>query len=81
MNKRKIEINDIKKQTLRGKKHKTITTKYEAALSYFKNKDVRKLKVFIIDFESLILDLLEQLTSAELIYKLEHSLQEDLHAV
>ena len=59
MNKRKLEINEIKKLTLRGKKQKTIITKYEVALSYFKQKDVRNLKIFSIYFESIILDLLE----------------------
>ena len=58
MNKRKLEINDIKKQFLRGKKQKTITTRYEIALSYFKQKDAYKLKIFCIYFERLILDLL-----------------------
>ena len=64
MNKRKLELNDIKKQFLRGRKYKTITTRYEIALSYFKQKDVCKQKIFSIYFEKLIIDLLEQLTNA-----------------
>ena len=50
MNKRKLEVNEIKKLSLRNKKHKTITTKYEVALSYFKQKDAKKLKIFSIYF-------------------------------
>jgi hypothetical protein len=38
MNKRKLEINEVKKIALRGKKQKTIITKYEVALSFFKQK-------------------------------------------
>jgi hypothetical protein len=55
---------------LRGKKQKTITTKYEVALSFFKQKEQKNSKIFTINFEPLILDLLDQLTNVELAYKL-----------
>lgn len=38
MNKRKIDINEIKKSIVKGKKYKNIDVKYEVVLSYFKQK-------------------------------------------
>lgn len=41
MNKRKIDVNEIKKSIVRGKKYRNINVKYEVMLSYFKQKDVK----------------------------------------
>lgn len=64
MSKRKININEIKKSILRGKKYNTIATKYEIVLSYFKQKEIKNHDIFRIDFFPLILDLFQQLNSA-----------------
>lgn len=50
MNKRKIELNEIKKNVMKGRKHKLINTKYEVAMSFFKQKDMRNSKIFTIYF-------------------------------
>lgn len=69
MNKRKIDINELKKTICRGKKIRAITVKYDTVLAYFKHKDTKDNKVFHIGFLPLITDLLEQLTTAELVQK------------
>lgn len=81
MSKRKLEINEVKKITLRGRKQKTITTKYEVALSFFKNKDQKNVKIFNISFEPLIFDLLDQLANVELVSKLETQSKEEVQAM
>lgn len=81
MNKRKLDINEIKKSTLRGKKYKTINTKYEVVLSYFKQKEIKSHDIFRIDFFPLINDLLQQLNAAEFIYKLENNIKENLKSI
>lgn len=48
MKKRKLDINEIKKLTLRGKQSRTITTKYETVLSFFKQKDEKSNPIFLI---------------------------------
>ena len=65
MNKRKIDISELKRAVGRGKKIRAITVKYDTVLAYFKHKDTKdtKGKVFHIGFLPLISDLLEQLTA------------------
>jgi|JI10StandDraft_1071094.scaffolds.fasta_scaffold317991_1 hypothetical protein len=46
MKKRKLDINEVKKISLRGRQAKTITTKYEALLAFFKRKDPQSNKIF-----------------------------------
>ena len=41
MNKRKIDINELKKNSLKGKKYRTISVKYETVLAFFKQKEVK----------------------------------------
>lgn len=50
MNKRKLELNEIKKTITRGRKQKLINTKYEVAMSFFKQKEVKTPKIFTIYF-------------------------------
>lgn len=64
MNKRKIDINELKKGACKGKKYRTINVKYETVLSYFKQKEVKEIPIFQLTFPPLILDLIEQLTAA-----------------
>ena len=72
MNKRKIEINELKKLACKGKKMRTITVKYEAVLAYFKQKDSKEMQVFQITFPPLISDLLNQLAATEFVAKLQN---------
>jgi hypothetical protein len=46
MNKRKIDINELKKQASKGKKHRTVNVKYEVVLSYFKQKEPKDAIIF-----------------------------------
>ena len=64
MKKRKLDINEIKKLTLRGKQGRTITTKYEVVLSFFKQKEEKSAAIFTIQLEQLVIDLLDQLSNA-----------------
>lgn len=50
MNKRKLEINEVKKISVKAKKHSTVTTKYEVALSFFKQKELKNNQIFSISF-------------------------------
>ena len=46
MNKRKIDINDLKKKALRGKKYRTINARYDTVLAFFKEKEVKDKEIF-----------------------------------
>lgn len=46
MNKRKIDINNLKKKALRGKKYKTINARYDMVLAFFKEKEVKDKEIF-----------------------------------
>ena len=46
MNKRKIDINDLKKKALRGKKYRTINARYDIVLAFFKEKEVKEREIF-----------------------------------
>jgi hypothetical protein len=81
MNKRKIDVNEIKKGIVRGKKYRNINVKYEVMLSYFKQKDVKDMKIFQITFPSLIEDILTELLTAEFVFKLEDECKETLKPV
>lgn len=81
MNKRKIDINDLKKQASKGKKHRTINVKYEAVLSYFKQKSAKDVTIFEVSFMPLINDLVEQISSAEMILKIEKESKEPLKPI
>ncbi len=72
MNKRKIEINELKKLACKGKKVRTITVKYETVLAYFKQKDAKDMNVFQITFAPIIHDLLNQLATTEFVDKLQN---------
>jgi hypothetical protein len=72
MNKRKIEISELKKIVYKGKKMRTVTVKYETVLAYFKQKDSKDMNVFQIHFMPLINDLLNQLATTEFVDKLEN---------
>ena len=72
MNKRKIEINELKKLACKGKKMRTITVKYETVLAYFKQKDSKDMDVFQITFMPIITDLLNQLATTEFVDKLQN---------
>lgn len=72
MNKRKIEINELKKMACKGKKVRTITVKYETVLAYFKQKDAKDMNVFQIAFTPIINDLLNQLATTEFVDKLQN---------
>lgn len=54
MNKRKIDVNEIKKGIVRGKKYRNINVKYEVMLSYFKQKDLKDINIFTVTFPPLI---------------------------
>lgn len=71
MNKRKIDINDLKKRALRGKKYRTINARYDTVLAFFKEKEVKEKEIFEVDFISLISDLISQITTYDFAYKLE----------
>ena len=43
MNKRKIDVNELKKNATRGKKCRNINVKYEVVLSYFKQKEAKQM--------------------------------------
>jgi hypothetical protein len=72
MNKRKIEINELKKLACKGKKVRTITVKYETVLAYFKQKDAKDMNVFQIAFTPIVNDLLNQLATTEFVDKLQN---------
>jgi hypothetical protein len=78
MNKRRIDVNELKRQACKGKKMRTITVKYETVLSYFKQKEAKDLPVFQLTFPPLIHDLLAQLAAAEFVDKLETESKEPL---
>lgn len=81
MKKRKLDVNEIKKLTLRSKQSRTITTKYQVVLSFFKEKNEKSNRIFTIELENLIADFLDQLSNAEITYKLEKSLSGEIHTV
>jgi hypothetical protein len=54
MNKRKIDVNEIKKGVVRGKKYRNINVKYEVVLSYFKQKEVKEMQIFQVSFFPLV---------------------------
>jgi hypothetical protein len=81
MNKRKIEISDLKKLACKGKKIRTISVKYEAVLAYFKQKDSKDMDVFQIGFMPIISDLLLQLATTELVDKLQTESKDPLKAI
>lgn len=70
MNKKKFEINELKKIVCKGKKVRSISVKYETMLAYFKQKDYRDLPIFSVSFMPLINDLLHQLSAAEIVDRL-----------
>lgn len=70
MNKRKIDINDLKKKSQRGKKYRTISVKYTTMLAFFKQKSVVEKDVFEVGFFPLINDLLQQLNAFEILQKI-----------
>lgn len=72
MNKRKIEINELKKLACKGKKVRTITVKYETVLAYFKQKDAKDMNVFQIAFTPIVNDLLNLLATTEFVDKLQN---------
>ena len=72
MQKRKKEVNQLKRILYKGKKVRTIYVKYESIVAYFKQKEYKDRPVFTSTFMPLIHDLLEQLNSAELVSKIEN---------
>jgi hypothetical protein len=76
MNKRKIDINELKKNSMKGSKYRTISVKYENVLAYFKQKEVKEKDIFRVDFSELIEDLVNQMSALELTFKIEHNLEE-----
>lgn len=81
MNKRKIEINELKKVACKGKKTRTITVKYETVLAFFKQKESKDLNVFQIAFVPVINDLLNHLLTSDFVDKLESDSKEPLKAL
>jgi len=81
MNKRKIDVNEIKKAACKGRKMRTITVKYETMLSYFKQKDAKDLPVFQTTFPPLVADLLAQLASTEFVDKLQSENKDPLKSL
>ncbi len=69
MNKRKININDLKRNASRRTHLKTIDAKYETMLPYFKNKGQVDYSIFKITDALVIVDLLDQLVTTELATK------------
>ena len=63
MNKRKIDVNDLKKKSIKGKKQQNVNVKYDIVLAYFKKKEVKGNDIFQTSFLPLISDLLQQLAS------------------
>lgn len=50
-------------------------------LSFFKRKDDRPNPIFTVFLEQLVNDLIDQLSNAEITYKLQNELQGEIHPV
>jgi hypothetical protein len=81
MNKRKIEINELKKLACKGKKLRTITVKYETVLAYFKQKDSKDTHVFQVGLPCFVSTFLEQLAAVEFVDKVEGESKEPVRAL
>lgn len=70
MHKRKIDINQLKKQCVKGRINNK-SAKYETVFSFFKQKDPESREIFRVRFPVLVRELLEALTSYDAISKLD----------
>jgi hypothetical protein len=70
MNKRKIDINNLKKQCVKGRINNK-SAKYETVFSFFKRKDAEAREIFRVRFPTLVKDLLEALISYDTLSKLD----------
>lgn len=66
---------------MRGRQARSITTKYEVVLGFFKKKDSQASPIFTVYLDQLVADLLDQLSSAEITYKLQNELKGELNPV
>lgn len=69
MNKRKIDLNLLKKQCVKGRINNK-SAKYETVFSFFKQKDPQARDVFRIRFPVLARELLEAIISYDTLSKL-----------
>lgn len=69
MNKRKIDLNILKKQCVKGRTNSK-SAKYETVFSFFKQKDPQARDIFRIRFPVLARELLEAIISYDTLSKL-----------
>lgn len=70
MHKRKIDVNQLKKQCIKGRVNNK-SAKYETVFSFFKQKDPESREIFRVRFPALARELLEALITYDSLSKLD----------